>query len=89
MNETELIALQKRIQALTFSGYVVGVLNTLLIVIPCWHYYKMGFRVPMDMYFAWVIVLNMLGFYLAYLVASKLVYFKKKHIHFSEKLLRS
>jgi len=86
MNETELIALQKRVQALTFCNYGAGVLNVLLIIIPCWHYYTMGFRVPLDMYFVWVIVLNFFGFYLTYLVTSKLQYFKKKHYHFSEKL---
>ncbi|MCG3770321.1 MAG: hypothetical protein JW384_01469 [Nitrosomonadaceae bacterium] len=86
MNSTELIALQKRIHALTICSYVVWVVNVLLIIIPVWHYYKIGFRVAIDMYLVWVTALNILGFYLAYLVSNKLVYFRKKHSHFSEKL---
>ncbi len=86
MNTTELTALQKRINALAICSYVVGVLNVLLIAMPLWHYYKIGFRVAIDMYFVWVTALNILGFYLAYLVSNKLVYFRKKHSHFSEKL---
>lgn len=86
MNETELIALKKRIHALTICWYGLAVLNVLLIAIPLWHYYSIGFSVPMDMYFVWVIVLNVVGFYLTYVVSGKLVYFRKKHIHFSGKL---
>ena len=86
MNSEELTALHKRIQVLIACSYAVGVLNVLLITIPLWHYYKIGFRVALDAYFAWVTVLNILGFYLAYAISSKLAYFRKKHSHFSEKL---
>ena len=86
MNAADLITLKKRINVLTLCSYVIWVFNIFLIVIPCWHYYNLGFQVPMDMYFFWVVVLNIFGFNLAYLVTDKLVYFKKKHIHFSEKL---
>jgi hypothetical protein len=86
MIKSELNTLQKQIKALTACSYLVGLLNVLLIAIPFWHYYKIDFRVGLDMYFLWVTVLNILGFYLAYLVASKLLYYKKKHTHFSGKL---
>jgi len=85
MNQEELAKLKRKIKALKVLDYIFWVVNILLIVIPFYHYYKKGFS--FDLYFALVTVLNILGFYCSYIITDKTLYFKRKHQHFSEKLI--
>ncbi|GEM_PF-4368753 len=84
MNIDELKGLQIKIKALGFLNVVFLIINALLIVIPLYHYYQTGFR--FDLYFIVITVLNIVGFYLSYIIADNLIYFKNKHRHFAEKI---
>ena len=85
MNEQELQRLQKKINVLHIINVVFWFINALLIIIPIWHYYNIAFRFEFDSYFLIITILNIVGFYLSMKITDKLVFFKKKHAHFSEK----
>ncbi len=84
MNTNELIALQKKIKVLHFLNVLFLAINIILIVIPFIHYWSVGFK--FDTYFIIVTILNIVAFYISYVIANKLTFFKIKHRHFTEKL---
>ena len=85
MNEQELLRLQSKINFLFKLNVVFGIINALLIIIPIWHYYNIAFKFEFDSYFLIITISNIVGFYLSMKITDKLVFFKKKHVHFSEK----
>jgi hypothetical protein len=85
MNTAELQALEKKIKALNYLNILFYVVNALLIIIPLYHYYEIGFK--FDLYFVIITILNIIGFYVSYIIIDKLIYFKRKHKHFTEKTL--
>lgn len=85
MNKQELEKLQKKINLLHILNIIFWIINALLIIIPIWHYYKIAFKFDFDNYFLVITILNILGFYISMKVTEKLVFFKKKHLHFSDK----
>ena len=84
MDTKELLILKNKIKILNILNFLFWIINILLIVIPFYHYWNIGFK--FDMYFWIITILNVLGFYLSYLITDKLVFFKLKHRHFTEKL---
>lgn len=84
MNKNELELLRKKIIILNVSNYIFFALNIILIVIPFTHYWSIGFQ--FDIYFIVVTALNILAFYISYLIANKLNFFRKRHRHYTEKL---
>lgn len=83
MNSKQLSALEKKIKIVFFFNLLFLVLNALLLIIPTYHYYVVGFS--FDLYFLIITILNIIGIYLSHLATDKLNYFKNKHRHFSEK----
>lgn len=84
MNIGELKSLEKKIKALSFLNIIFLLINALLVIIPLHHYYEVGFE--FDLYFIVITILNVVGFYLSYVITDKLIYLKNKHRHFAEKL---
>jgi hypothetical protein len=83
MELNELKALEKKIKVLNILNILFLAINALLIIIPFYHYYAIGFK--FDLYFLIITILNIIGFYLSYIITDKLVFFKNKHKHFTEK----
>jgi hypothetical protein len=83
MNRDELRKLNRKIKALNILNICFWIINALLIIIPLWHYYLIGFK--FDLYFTIITILNIIGFYLSYIITVKLIYYKHKYIHFTEK----
>lgn len=85
MNIEELKTLKNKIKILNFLNIIFLIINLLLIIIPFYHYWLEGFK--FDLYFVIITILNIIAFYLSYIITNKLVYFKNKYNHFNEKLL--
>ena len=84
MKIEELNALRNKIKLLNILNIVFLIFNLFLIIIPFYHYWADGFN--FDLYFIIITILNIIGFYLSYIISYKLVFFKSKHRHFNEKL---
>lgn len=84
MNIDELDLLKNKIKILNVLNYLFLAINILLIVLPFIHYWSVGFK--FDTYFLIITILNIVAFYVSYVIANKLVFFKNKHRHFTEKL---
>lgn len=84
MNAEELDLLKNKIKLLNVLNYLFLVINIILIVIPFVHYWSVGFK--FDTYFLIITILNIIAFYISYLIVNKLVFFKNKHKHFTYKL---
>lgn len=84
MNAEELDLLKNKIKLLNVLNYLFIAINTILVVIPFIHYWSIGFK--FDTYFLIITALNIIAFYISYLIANKLVFLKNKHNHFTFKL---
>ena len=84
MTIEELYLLKKNIIKLNALNIIFNIINVLLIIIPFYHYLNNGFQ--FDNYFIIITILNVIGFYVSFKLANKLIYFKLKHKHFTEKL---
>ncbi len=82
MNAKELNNLKNKIKILSVFNIVFLIINIFLIVIPFFHYWSHGFK----SYLLIITILNIIAFYISYLIANKLVFYKNKHRHFSHKL---
>jgi hypothetical protein len=87
MTAEELRYLKNQITLLEVFNWIFLILNILLVVFPIIHYWTKGFT--LDWYFLIVTLLNAAAFYFSYEINNKLAYFKKKHNHFSNKLLNN
>jgi hypothetical protein len=86
MNENELATLKNKIKVLKIFNFIFWGINLLLIILPLWHYYLLDFVFEFDYYFAFITLLNIFGFYISYEISNKLIYFKRKYFHFSDRL---
>jgi hypothetical protein len=84
MNIEQLHLLKNKIKILNFLNYIFIVINILLVVIPFFHYWSAGFK--FDTYFTIITILNISAFYISYIIVNKLLFFKNKHRHFTDKL---
>ena len=84
MNIDELDAVKNKIKILNTLNYLFVAINILLIVIPFVHYWSVGFE--FDTYFLIITILNIIAFYISYVIINKLVFLKNQHRHFSDKL---
>jgi hypothetical protein len=84
MNIEELEILKNKIKILNALNYLFLLVNILLIIMPFIHYWSVGFE--FDTYFLIITILNIIGFYISYVIANKLVFLKNKHRHFTDKL---
>lgn len=77
--------LKNKINYLKVFNYVFLIINIVLIVIPFVHYWSIGFQ--FDVYFFIVSLMNIVAFYVSYLIVNKLNYYTRKYYHFENKLL--
>ena len=84
MNIEELNKLKNKITVINVLNIIFLIINLLLIIIPFFHYWTIGFK--FDLYFSIITILNIIGIYLSYIITNKLVFLKNKHRHFTEKL---
>jgi hypothetical protein len=84
MNIEELNNLKNKIKTLNALNIIFLIINFLLIVMPFIHYWSDGFK--FDTYFLIITILNIIAFYISYVIANKLVFLKNKHRHFTDKL---
>lgn len=84
MNAEELGLLKNKINLLNALNYLFIAINIILVVIPFIHYWTVGFK--LDTYFLIITLLNIIAFYISYVILSELVFLKNKHRHFTNKL---
>lgn len=78
----DLIKLEKKIYNFQKLNILIWIINFILIISSFVHYFINNYNIKIDIYFIIILLLNILSFYLTYLISDKLNFLKYKFKHF-------
>lgn len=61
---------------------LIWFVNIALLVLSFLHFYSNNYKLELDTYFFLLLVLNIVSFYLTYIISEKLHFFKYQYNHF-------